>query len=323
MDDRFNIHFLGLDYAGKTTMVNRWTRRAFIPPNASTLSLELHEMEINGLPLTIYDLPGQEAFQEFLWPSVLKSFKTNALLFYISIAEDERKRWSEAFDALKDVLTVIKENIAPYSLSVAVLANKIDTVPEIERAEIVNRFFLELQIKGIWDQLAPLCSSYRVFWTSALTGEGVEDVIDWLYVNLTGTQTPQRPVIREVHLIEETGLPVVHWVENETKALEVDEGIFSGFVSAFQSFSSEIQTGTVEVIETDNSKLVFLHKKFDETPFYIVILSEKRAASHDLFTFGTMLHNELNKRNLESTTTVPALFKRIVEHTYSETFALI
>ncbi|MFX0090688.1 MAG: ADP-ribosylation factor-like protein [Candidatus Hodarchaeota archaeon] len=320
MTQRYNVQFLGLDYAGKTTMVNRWTRRAYNLPNKSTLSLELHDLELNGLPLTIYDLPGQEVFQDFLWPSVLRSFKTNVLLFYISVAEKEQKRWTEALDALKDVLAIIEKNAEPYSLSVAVLANKIDTISEEQRGELITRLFLELNENGIWDQLANLCSSYRVFWTSALTGEGVEDVIDWITVNITGKPPPQKPHIKEVHLIEETGLPMVHWVDHTGRELEVNENIFCGFVSAFQSFSNELHTGKIEIVETVNSKLAFLHKSFNKLSSYLVILSEKKAASHDLFTFGTQLHRELSKRDIGSVTRVPTLFKRIVEHTYSRTF---
>ncbi|MFX0093721.1 MAG: ADP-ribosylation factor-like protein, partial [Candidatus Hodarchaeota archaeon] len=82
---RYHAYFLGLDYAGKTTMVNRWIRRAYRPPGRPSIRLEAHPLEINGMPFMIYDLPGQKLYQRVLWPSVMGSFTIDIILFYISI----------------------------------------------------------------------------------------------------------------------------------------------------------------------------------------------------------------------------------------------
>ncbi|MFX0066109.1 MAG: ADP-ribosylation factor-like protein, partial [Candidatus Hermodarchaeota archaeon] len=116
MKDRFHIHFLGLDYAGKTTMVNRWILRAYMPADKPSISLETYQIEINNLPLTIYDLPGEKTFQEYLWPSMLDNLKLDSLLFYISVSEKEQDRWSEALESLREIITSIESRIKPFSI---------------------------------------------------------------------------------------------------------------------------------------------------------------------------------------------------------------
>ncbi|MFX0095643.1 MAG: ADP-ribosylation factor-like protein [Candidatus Hodarchaeota archaeon] len=320
MAETYVVHFLGLDHAGKTTMVNRWSHRAYVPPGKATQTLEMHNLEINGVSLRIYDLPGQQRYQEFLWPSVIGSFTINTVLFFISAAEDEQERWSEAFESFDNVLSLIENKVEPHSLTVGVLANKIDTIPEEKRGEIFSQFFSQLQTTGIWNRLTGLCSAYRIFLTSALSGAGIEDVLDWLTINLTGSLPPKHPTFQEVHIIKETGLPVVRWVNPFKKGEEIDRIRFSGLVSAFQAFSSEIRTGEVETIETITSKIVFIRENLKEMPIYVVILAEKRSSSRDLFNFGIELRQELTKRNIATVTANPTLFKGIVENVYWQTF---
>ncbi|MFX0094818.1 MAG: ADP-ribosylation factor-like protein [Candidatus Hodarchaeota archaeon] len=180
----FNVYFFGLDFAGKTTMVNYWQQKTYTPARSATQSLELYQIEINGIKLQIYDLPGQKIFQKFLWPSVFKTLKPDVLLFYISVAKKEERRWSEAFKALKKVLDATEEKFGSACLPVGVVANKIDLIPEKRRADVFNRFYLSLRKIGIWDQLSNICSAYRIFETSSLTGEGVEAVLEWLTTDL-------------------------------------------------------------------------------------------------------------------------------------------
>ncbi|MFX1253659.1 MAG: ADP-ribosylation factor-like protein [Promethearchaeota archaeon] len=319
MKDRFHIHFLGLDFAGKTTMVNRWIRRAYMPADKPSVSLETYQIEINNLPLTLYDLPGQKTFQEFLWPSMLNNLKIDSLLFYISVAEEEQNRWSEALEVLREVITGI-ESRTDSSILIAVLANKIDQISNEQQERIKNRLLENLQKKGIWDQISRFCSVYNLFGTSALTGEGIEEVIDWLTENLR-EYSVQQALIKEVYIIKENGLSMAHWAKDSIKKREVDQNFFSNFFSAFRSFSSEIHIGPIEVVETFTSKIVFLHREINKAMFYLVLVSDKSALSRDLFIFGGRLQKALNRRDFESIISAPTLFKRIIEKVYSEVFS--
>ncbi|MFX0063382.1 MAG: ADP-ribosylation factor-like protein, partial [Candidatus Hermodarchaeota archaeon] len=238
---------------------------------------------------------------------------------YISVSEKEQDRWSEALEALREIITSIESRIKPFSIPIAVLANKIDQIPENQHEETKNRLLDYLQKKGIWDQISRLCSVYSLFGTSALTGKGVEEVIDWLTENLR-EYSVQQPLIKEAYIIKENGLSMAHWMKDPTKNREVDQNFFSNFFSAFRSFSSEIQIGQIEVVETFTSKIVFLHREFNEAMRYIVLVSDKSALSRDLFIFGGRLHKALNRRDFDSIISAPSLFKRIIENVYSEVF---
>ncbi|MFX0093722.1 MAG: ADP-ribosylation factor-like protein, partial [Candidatus Hodarchaeota archaeon] len=143
----------------------------------------------------------------------------------------EQRRWKEAIRALKELLTSLENKIKPFSLSLGIIANKIDTVPQYYKNEILNQLFVELKEEGAWELISSLCSAYKVFGTSALTGEGVEEVLEWLYVTSTGKELSKQLLLKEVHLIEESGISLSYWIRTPRKETVMDGDLFSSFVT--------------------------------------------------------------------------------------------
>ncbi|RVD91159.1 GTP-binding sar1 [Tubulinosema ratisbonensis] len=114
--DKVNILFLGIDNAGKTTLLNKLkndTTGTFIPTNHSNKA----EIEIGNMTASIIDLGGHEAAR-MIWRDYF--FSCDGIIFIVDVVDTDRfKIVKEAFQIVK---TIDTEKLPP----VVVFFNKID-----------------------------------------------------------------------------------------------------------------------------------------------------------------------------------------------------
>ena len=116
----------------------------------------------------IWDLAGQERFK-FLQESFLKG--CHGILFVFDVSRLESSE--SVVDWLYEVEKVINEPVP-----VIVIGNKIDTVPDDQRA------FLPTELKvEVWGKKR----TFPIFTTSAKTGENVEQVFNQLIDRILGS----------------------------------------------------------------------------------------------------------------------------------------
>ncbi|MHA2362740.1 MAG: ADP-ribosylation factor family protein [Candidatus Hodarchaeales archaeon] len=161
------IHILGLDQAGKTTFVNYLRLGEFTKPTR-TLGLNIEEVSIEGLNLRIMDLGGQTQFRSSLWPRLLDQGQADIILYVIDASDRVRLLMNqEEFKKLLDHPS-LKENKTP----IVVLANKQDIPKCMTSGEIaIDLDLIEYSLIG---------RSFQVFPTSMVTGEGIDDVLEYL-----------------------------------------------------------------------------------------------------------------------------------------------
>ncbi|KAI8836374.1 ADP-ribosylation factor family-domain-containing protein [Chytridium lagenaria] len=184
--EEFNVVILGLDNAGKTTLLERikatyTTGRTLSPDQIGpTIGLNIGKIELNSVRLNFWDLGGQRDLLS-IWSKYYS--ECHGIIFVIDATDESR---------IQDV-KVAFENVITSDLTegipVLMLANKSDkpgalTVANVK--EVFNQIALKL---GARDS--------KVMAVSALRGEGVRDAIDWLWVRLDRNRVNRPPVIKE------------------------------------------------------------------------------------------------------------------------------
>lgn len=152
---QLRILVLGLDNAGKTTILHRILHRP-VSRIAPTFGYQIHDAVYNGLNLQILDVGGQALFREY-WTNYYE--KTDGIVFVFDSSD------SRSFVGhIGDIRTALVDT------PVLVLANKCDLSPAFEPCVLGDDFcrFLES------------CPDMRLVRCSGATGEGLEDGFRWI-----------------------------------------------------------------------------------------------------------------------------------------------
>lgn len=164
---QFKIAVVGLDSAGKTTMLNflRFEKSIETLPTIGVNVEVLHRENVN---MSIFDLGGQLHFRN-LWGTLMRG--ASAIIFVID--SSDRNRMSEANTELWNVLIDPQFPDAP----LLVVANKQDKPGAMTIEEIIRACSL--------DNLEKMGNrSWHIQPTIATTGKGVEEAIMWIVMEL-------------------------------------------------------------------------------------------------------------------------------------------
>ncbi|KAK4534030.1 hypothetical protein CDCA_CDCA01G0055 [Cyanidium caldarium] len=151
---------LGLDNAGKTTILYKMLDPGSQLEHTPTVGFNLETLQVGGLKLQCWDLGGQESIRPF-WRSYF--FHQEAVLFVVDSADTER------MEVARQELHSILQEPELENAVVLVLANKQDR----EGARSVADVSDHLRLSG-------LQRTWTVMGTSALKGEGLREAFAWL-----------------------------------------------------------------------------------------------------------------------------------------------
>jgi len=168
--DEYFVLILGLDNAGKTTFLESAKTRltphykgANLSKITTTVGMNLGKIDVNGVRLNFWDLGGQEELQS-LWDKYYE--ECHAVIYVVDSGDRERVEESKAaFDKM-----IKNETIKGIPLLVA--ANKQDLADCMGVREV----------KHLFENNAEELNSRELMTlaTSGLTGEGVEEGIEWV-----------------------------------------------------------------------------------------------------------------------------------------------
>ncbi|KAJ7066386.1 ADP-ribosylation factor family-domain-containing protein [Mycena amicta] len=170
----FEIVMLGLDDAGKTSILNRLHRRGelpkgVLPQTVSTIGSNIETIRHHQHRITVWDMGGMDKIRP-LWRRFM--WNGHAFAFVVDATAPER-----FVEARMELQRLAGEEYTPYPF--LVLANKIDKagaagLDEIEEALEVREVFAR-HTEWPWG----------VMGVSAMTGEGLDEVLDWFVASVS------------------------------------------------------------------------------------------------------------------------------------------
>ena len=157
---------LGLDAAGKTSILYKMKIGELIPSNP-TIGFNMETVEYQKCKLNVWDIGGQDALRK-MWRHYYEN--TNGFVYVVD--SSDRDRLALAREELHRVLSDELLDGVP----LLVYANKMD-LGLMDVKEIVNGLDLA-SLKG---------RTWHCQGSSALTGEGIFEGMDWLYKKIETT----------------------------------------------------------------------------------------------------------------------------------------
>ena len=161
----FKIVVIGDGQVGKTTLIQRFTRKTFKEDYIKTIGADLsnYDYEINKdkIRLQFWDIAGQDKFH-FLRPSFFN--KSRAAIIVYSL--EDNKLGQESFKNIPNWFGEIKKYCG--DIPVVLFANKVDLINENDiKSSVLDELVKENDFLG-----------YRI--TSAKTGQGVIDAFNMI-----------------------------------------------------------------------------------------------------------------------------------------------
>ena len=162
------VSWIGLDYAGKSTIIKRVTQGLFSDDTKRTLGLNVDEFESEGIKFVCWDIGGQTVFRDSLWESYISG--SSGIIFVVDSSTPDRFP-----EAQKELWKYVIDNNSVGDIPILILANKQD-LPEARSAgEVARALDLHKLTKH----------SYAIVPTSAASGFNLEDALEWLRQRIT------------------------------------------------------------------------------------------------------------------------------------------
>uniref|UniRef100_A0A7S0BMI8 Uncharacterized protein n=1 Tax=Rhodosorus marinus TaxID=101924 RepID=A0A7S0BMI8_9RHOD len=188
---RAKVLFLGLDNAGKTSLLNRLKLGA-VSLYAPTTRVNIEQFSIGGIVFTAFDVGGHEMWRH-LWSDFYES--VDAVVFIVDSAD--RGRFEEA----KEELHALLEDPSLISVPFLILGNKQD----VAGAAHLNHIIDTLEIRGALaervdesdEELGMRKSAVKAMGCSVLKDIGVEEAMHWVCSQIAfGTMSVRPSFVR-------------------------------------------------------------------------------------------------------------------------------
>ncbi|XP_064314186.1 ADP-ribosylation factor-like protein 3 [Phalacrocorax carbo] len=160
VEQELRIILLGLDNAGKTTLLKRLASEE-VSTITPTQGFNVKSVHSHGFKLNVWDIGGQRSIRSY-WRKYLGS--TDLLIYVIDSADQKR------FEETGQELAELTEEESLTGVPLLVFANKQDLVTAAPAAEIAEGLRLHTYRDREWQIQA----------CSALSGEGVQDGMNWI-----------------------------------------------------------------------------------------------------------------------------------------------
>ncbi|MHA1201925.1 MAG: ADP-ribosylation factor-like protein [Candidatus Heimdallarchaeaceae archaeon] len=168
--NKFSVALLGLERAGKTSLVKKLLKQEDIVVRP-TYGVNLENYQYRDLNFTCFDLGGHQPFRLSLWKKFIE--RADSVIYLVDSAD--HVRFDESKQTFWHYINFAKQN-AP----VLFLANKSDLPNSKELSEINEHFELDKFLRNL--------RPFNIKKVSALTGQGVYEAWDWMVDVLCGAQ---------------------------------------------------------------------------------------------------------------------------------------
>ncbi|BEI91221.1 uncharacterized protein CcaverHIS019_0400410 [Cutaneotrichosporon cavernicola] len=184
--DEYSVVIIGLDNAGKTTMLEQiktlYNPTPGMPPDkiGPTVGQNIGKISLPSTTMHFFDLGGQRDIRS-IWPRYYD--ECHAVVFVLDASD--QARLSETWEVFDEVLNSPRL----LNLPLLLLANKQDKDTSLTVAEVpVPDSPLSATIELPDEDKAQRMASLDVLGGSALEGTGVREAIDWLYIRVQNSR---------------------------------------------------------------------------------------------------------------------------------------
>ena len=167
------VVLIGLDGAGKTTVLRQLISRGAAPETLPTIGFTVQELVLDGLPLTVFDVGGQEKIRE-LWSQYCRA--ADGLVLVVDSGDPAR-----FIDVRTELVKLLHGTAHLSHASVLVLANKQDQPQALSPTDLAARLRLH-EMEQRW----------HIEGTVGLDGTGIDDGFDWLMGRLSSHGSRKR-----------------------------------------------------------------------------------------------------------------------------------
>jgi ADP-ribosylation factor-like protein 2 len=169
-EKEIRILILGLDNAGKTTILRRLTAES-IDTIEPTLGFNIKTLDYKSYHLNIWDVGGQKTIRAY-WRNYFE--KTDGVIWVVDSADVARLEICRS--ELEGLL--MQEKLVGASL--LIMANKQDVGGALGADEIATVLGLESEEKGIFEN-----RHVSIRGCSAVSGEGLVEGVDWMVEDIS------------------------------------------------------------------------------------------------------------------------------------------
>lgn len=163
-DKELRILILGLDNAGKTTIVKKIINEDVLKVSP-TMGFQISTVLYKEYNLNIWDIGGQTSLRAF-WGNYFD--KTDAIMWVIDGLALERL--NESFKELKEKI-LLQDRLV--GIKVLILVNKVDLLDDYEEVEREVSSLLNV------DEKIPANQQWKVLSISGKTGFGIIEALEW------------------------------------------------------------------------------------------------------------------------------------------------
>jgi len=252
-----NIVILGLENSGKTTLLRNISGMKFAE-TLTTIGMNVEILKHKGLVFQVIDIGGQLHFRETLWQYYVTLAKGAIFVFDIF----DRRKFTEA----KKWFEYISHRLSQKAV-LMFLANKIDLKDEddtfLTTEEIINMFKLD-NVSRYPER------SFRIWETSAKTGENVDFAISWMFNKLV-EYIKEETRISFVSILNQNNETIYR--TSETKKNDEYETIIKKYIVQMNDLGANENMISIQDCSASIRK---------EKDFSVVVVSESNVSKDDL-----------------------------------------
>ena len=163
------VTWIGLDNAGKTTLLKRIMTDTFFGYTIRTIGLETQEFIFGDIKYICWDISGQQVYRKMYWPDYILG--SLGLIWVIDSAEPNRFK-----EAKEELWKYVISNPQVKSVPLLIFASKQD----LKNSVSVKKISKTLELKKIKNL------DTKIFATSAKTGKNIDKGLDWLRNKIVG-----------------------------------------------------------------------------------------------------------------------------------------
>ncbi|MHA1202541.1 MAG: ADP-ribosylation factor-like protein [Candidatus Heimdallarchaeaceae archaeon] len=286
--DTMPIVIIGLQYAGKTTLVNWLKDKRFTRPKP-TVGIVAENIKTGNMLLNIYDISGQKTFRENMWESnVLTSM---GVIFVIDSSDA-----SKLEEASTWYWKLVKEWLGEsYSDKVILfLANKSDLKTSLSLDKIISDMKL--------DEMSSYPNiSFQFFKISVRNEENIKLAFKWFASKIKRFRELKFKKIKALIISDIFGNPLfVH----DPDEIAQDTGMFVGYIKALSGFANEILGHErFKVLKVDEN-----HFFISEINDHVVLIAvDQEEALPEARRLSIVIHEYLKNEQKDLTTDLNAL----------------